>query len=156
MEVLAKKLSQLCGEFERSGTDYPLCGYHQHLTIGPGQLRPMAEGLKAEGLVLEFITAVDLGFELELIYFFNRILPPLRLKVSIAAPYRVPVPSLYDIYPIADWQEREVFDLFGLRFSDHPNLVRILLPADADFHPLRNSFTAGREHDGDHLDMERL
>lgn len=60
----------------------------------------------------------------------------LRLKVALAAEDAV-LPSIRAIYPTADWHEREVFDLFGIEFAGHPDLRRILLPADFEGFPLR-------------------
>jgi NADH-quinone oxidoreductase subunit C len=52
------------------------------------------------------------------------------------------VPSLVGLFAGADWQEREQFDLVGVRFEGHPDLRRILLPADWKSHPLRKDFAA--------------
>lgn len=55
------------------------------------------------------------------------------------------MPSLVPQFGAANWYEREAFDLFGVLFEGHPNLVRILLPDDADFHPLRRDHPLGGE-----------
>ncbi len=53
------------------------------------------------------------------------------------------VPSVTDIYPTADFHEREVYDFFGVRFDGHPNLVRILMPEDWVGHPGRKDYPLG-------------
>ena len=60
-----------------------------------------------------------------------------RLKVAVDGEG---VPSVTGVWPAADWPEREVYDLFGVRFRDHPDLRRILLPPDWEGHPLRKDY----------------
>ncbi len=55
------------------------------------------------------------------------------------------VPSVIDLYPTADYQEREVFDMFGIRFDGHPDLRRILMPEDYEGYPQRRDFPMGGE-----------
>lgn len=50
------------------------------------------------------------------------------------------MPSVTEIWPTADWHEREAYDLFGILFVGHPNLKRILLPEDWEGHPLRKDY----------------
>jgi NADH-quinone oxidoreductase subunit C len=60
-----------------------------------------------------------------------------RVRVKVGLPDSdMRVPSATPLFPAADWQEREVYDLFGVRFDGHPHLTRILLPDEWDGHPL--------------------
>jgi NADH-quinone oxidoreductase subunit B/C/D len=61
------------------------------------------------------------------------------LKVALAGKYPV-TQSITDIWPSASWYEREVFDMFGIRFEGHPNLRRLIMPHDWEGHPLRKSY----------------
>jgi NADH-quinone oxidoreductase subunit C len=68
----------------------------------------------------------------------------LRLKVLL--PGEDPtVATVTGVYPAANWFEREIFDLLGVTFTDHPDLRRILMPADWDGHPLRKDYPLGYE-----------
>ena len=62
-----------------------------------------------------------------------------RLKVKLSGNDPV-VDSLVPVWPGANWLEREIFDLFGIRFSGHPDLRRILLPDDWEGYPLRRDY----------------
>jgi NADH/F420H2 dehydrogenase subunit C len=63
------------------------------------------------------------------------------VRVKVGAPEEDPVvPSVVELWPTADWHERETFDLFGVKFGGHPDLRRILMPDDYPWHPLRKDF----------------
>ncbi len=63
-----------------------------------------------------------------------------RLRVKVATDEDTPVPSVVSVYPSANWFEREAWDLYGIFFSDHPDLRRILTDYGFDGHPLRKDF----------------
>jgi NADH-quinone oxidoreductase subunit C len=62
------------------------------------------------------------------------------LAVKVRTTAEAPVPTVSGIWPSADWNEREAFDMVGIRFEGHPNLTRILLPDDWTGHPLRRDY----------------
>ncbi|HSK48249.1 MAG TPA: NADH-quinone oxidoreductase subunit C [Coriobacteriia bacterium] len=90
---------------------------------------------------LEMVTAVDYDEWLVMAYRFNsrRFSASLFVKVQLRHD-DLTVPSLVDLWPAALWQEREVWDLFGVHFDGHPDLRRIFLPEDFDGHPLRKDY----------------
>ncbi|MBY7649659.1 MAG: NADH-quinone oxidoreductase subunit C [Candidatus Liberibacter europaeus] len=63
-----------------------------------------------------------------------------RIRVKLAVAENVSVPSAVDIYPGADWFEREVWDMYGIHFEGHPDLRRILTDYGFEGHPLRKDF----------------
>ena len=70
---------------------------------------------------------------------------PARVRVQVWVDDGEPVPSVIDVWPAADWLEREAWDMFGIRIEGHPNLVRLLMPEDWDGHPLRKDYPLGGE-----------
>ena len=63
-----------------------------------------------------------------------------RLKVFLKRDSDLSVPSLYKIFKGSDWQERETYDMYGINFSNHPNLKRLLMPEDWRGWPLRKDY----------------
>ena len=68
-----------------------------------------------------------------------------RIRVRVAVPDADPtLPSAFDLYPGTEAMEREVYDMFGITFTGHPDLSRILMPEDWNGHPLRKDYAIGR------------
>ncbi len=91
------------------------------------------------------LTAVDyLGVReprFELVYHFYSLKHNRRLRVCVPVPEaRAEAPTLCEYYKAADWYEREVWDLYGIRFSGHPDLRRLLLYDEFKGHPLRKDY----------------
>jgi NADH-quinone oxidoreductase subunit C len=68
-----------------------------------------------------------------------------RVRVQVWLDEAEPVSSVIDVWPTADWHEREAYDLMGIPFEGHPNLVRILMEDDWVGHPLRKDYPIGGE-----------
>jgi NADH:ubiquinone oxidoreductase subunit C len=68
-----------------------------------------------------------------------------RIRLQVWCADGEPVPSVVPVWPTADWHEREAYDLMGIPFEGHPNLVRILMEDDWEGHPLRKDYPVGGE-----------
>jgi NADH-quinone oxidoreductase subunit C len=92
---------------------------------------------------LSAVTAVDWWPReprFEVVYLLHSIKQNTRLRVAVKAKETDPLESVSRIWRSANWYEREVFDLFGVQFFNHPNLERIMMPADWEGHPLRKDY----------------
>jgi len=100
--------------------------------------------------MLACITAVDYWPEenprFHLFYRFNSIPNRMTLNVRVAIPaLDASAPTLVAVYHNANWQEREVYDMFGIKFTGHPDLRRILMPQDWEGFPQRKDYPLGYE-----------
>ncbi|MCZ7356387.1 MAG: NADH-quinone oxidoreductase subunit C [Candidatus Methanoperedens sp.] len=95
---------------------------------------------------LSVITGVDYGDRFEVIYNFFSYSRKQNLVLKVILDHDNPeVDSLTPIWKGADWLERETYDLVGIKFAGHPNLVRILLPEGWSGHPLRKDYDMSKE-----------
>lgn len=101
-----------------------------------------------EEIALHFLTTMcginypeNVGQELGLIYHLHSLTQNIRLRLKIFFPVADPVvPTLSDIYLAANWMEREAYDFYGVIFTGHPNLMRILNVEDMDYFPMRKEY----------------
>jgi len=93
---------------------------------------------------LSLITGIDYKDRFEIVYNFLSYSKKQNLVLKIVLDHKDPeVASLSSIWKVADWLERETYDLVGIKFSGHPNLKRILLPDGWTGHPLRKDYDMG-------------
>ena len=89
------------------------------------------------------IAAIDYPNEekrFELVYLLLSIENNIRVKISIKFETNEKIPSIVKIFPSANWMEREIFDMYGIKFINHPDLRRILTDYNFKGHPLRKDF----------------
>jgi NADH-quinone oxidoreductase subunit C len=120
--------------------DYAKTGCHLDVTAAPEQMPAVAEVMLSQGCFLESLTCLHYPEHFTLVYHFGNFQELCRTAVHVKAPLDQEAPTISQIYPGANWYEREAYDLYGIRFAGHPDLRRILLPFDADFHPLLKKF----------------
>jgi len=120
---------------------------HAVVTITPTRYRELMAVLRDDPEFdcdyFDFLTAVDWPeagqFELVVHVFSNAHNHHVRVKLRIPRDEPV-VPTIHDIYPGANWFEREAWELFGIVFEGHPHLVKLVLPEPFEGHPLRKDF----------------
>jgi NADH-quinone oxidoreductase subunit C len=120
------------------------------LLVEPGTIRDVLEHLRGKGFgFLASVHGVDyypeeprLGVHYELLDMHEVDRLTVKLRVPLDAPN---VPSVTPQWPTADHQEREVYDMFGVIFDEHPDLRRILMPEDYEGFPQRRDFPMGGE-----------
>ena len=131
------------------------------MRVTPAEIRATLEGLKNDG----FAMLLDVGgadypgrepARFDVVYHLLKmpvrvasvaeVGTPERVRVLCGVPEANPVvPTVSDLWPSADWAEREIFDLFGVRFDGHPDMRRIQMPDDWEGHPLRKDYPIGGE-----------
>jgi NADH-quinone oxidoreductase subunit C len=125
------------------------------IRVTPADVRATLERLKGEGFTMLLdIGGVDYpGREprFDVVYHLIALASAARTVTAVGKPERVrvlcgvpendpTVPTVSDLWPAADWAEREVYDLFGVRFSGHPDLRRIQMPVEWEGYPLRKDY----------------
>jgi len=116
------------------------------LEVAPAKIASICGFLKYDQqfVRLSTVTAVDrwpAEPRFEVVYHLHSVERNERVRVKCRIPEEAPaIESVTEVWRGANWYEREVFDLFGIRFVNHPNLLRIMLPEDWEGHPLRKDY----------------
>ncbi len=143
--VLAILKAQFGDAIVSSETPYDLLT----LEVQPESAHGIISWLKNDDqLKMNFLTLVGAvhypeqeGRELVVVYHIHSLVHNVRLRLKAYLPIANPtIATITDIYIGANWQERETFDFFGVQFSGHPNLTRILNEDSMDYHPMRKEY----------------
>ena len=151
LELIAQRVREKVGDEAVTGTLY----YRRHATldVAPSSVRDviayLRDGEDEPWERLMSVHGVDylpeeprLGVHYELLSMERADRLNVRTRVSTDDPH---VPTVVDLHPTADFQEREVFDMFGVVFDGHPDMRRILMPEDYEGYPQRRDFPIGGE-----------
>jgi NADH-quinone oxidoreductase subunit C len=141
-QTIIQSLQPILGPEKLAEADYAATGCHVRAEAQPDQMPKLAAAMLAQKFYLESLTALDLVESFEVVYHFASFFELCRLVVHVPLAVGVEVPTISTVYPGADWYEREVWEMFGIIFAGHPNLKNLILPEDADFHPLLKDFVA--------------
>ncbi len=113
------------------------------LTVPAGHIVAVGSLLKSQQAYIRLSTVTGVDWypaepRFEVVYHLLSLSRNVRLRVKCKLPGANPeIDSLTGVWRSANWYERETFDLFGIRFRNHPDLTRIMLPEDWEGHPLR-------------------
>jgi NADH-quinone oxidoreductase subunit C len=147
-----KKLQPIVEELEK---EFGVTATETHgdvsLVLPKEKIVAACQQVQGQGFeLLSALTAVDYWPEeqprFHVVYEFTSISKNLRLEIRLPVPGINPtVPTVSHIYRNANWRERELWDMFGIKAEGHPDLRRILMPADWEGHPLRKDNPLGYE-----------
>ncbi len=117
------------------------------ITVAPEKIIPVLKFLRDDQLA-RFIQLIDLtavdyperAARFDVVYHLLSLHNNFRIRVKAALAENATIPSVIEVYPCADWYEREAFDMYGVMFEGHPDLRRLLTDYGFEGHPLRKDF----------------
>ena len=135
--------SELTSKIKKSSVDFNELMVECNIEnlIDTIQFLKSSDKLKFKQLIdIAGVDYLDSDKRFQLVYLLLSHEKNLRIKVSINIEMGAEVPSLTKIFQSANWMEREVFDMYGIKFQNHPDLRRILTDYNFEGHPLRKDF----------------
>ena len=135
--------SELTSKIKKSSVDFNELMIECNIEnlIDTIQFLKSSDKLKFKQLIdIAGVDYLDSDKRFQLVYLLLSHEKNLRIKVSINIEMGAEVPSLTKIFQSANWMEREVFDMYGIKFQNHPDLRRILTDYNFEGHPLRKDF----------------
>jgi len=151
LELVAQRVRDGVGEDSVVGTSF--FRRQATLEVAPASVRNVLEHMRdRDEEPWEFLSSVHgcdylpheprLGVHYQLLSMERQDRINVKTRVGVEDPK---VPSVMDLYPTANHQEREIYDMFGVLFEGHPDMRRILMPEDYEGHPQRRDFPIGGE-----------
>ena len=151
LELIAQRVREKVGDEAVTGTVFHR--RHATLDVAPARVRDVLAHLRDdEGEPWDQLMSVHgvdylpeeprLGIHYELLSMERADRLNVRTRVGVDDPH---VPTVMDLHPTANFQEREIYDMFGVVFDGHPDLRRILMPEDYEGYPQRRDFPIGGE-----------
>lgn len=132
-------------------TERAALGYDLDAALPPAAVKAAVAAVDRAGFAMDAITGVDWPDqeEIELIYDFCHFTTGARVVLRTRLDRARPViETVSDVFPGANWHEREAAEFFGIDFTGHPNLIHLLLPEDFEGYPLRKDFRAATTGSG--------
>ena len=150
LDRMSAKFSNLADIGIEAKLDNPVDPY---IKIAPQHLLEVAKFLRDdEDLLFDYLSClsgVDLKGKLGVVYQLYSMVKRHKVTIKIEVTTDSPnVPSVESVWRSANWHEREAFDLFGVNFTGHPDLRRILLPYDWEGYPLRKDYQVPEYYNG--------
>lgn len=148
----AEIVQQLKEKFDDAVINEVNAYYETTLEIRKNRIKEVLTFLKSSSdsgyEVLMDLTGVDFlepVKETKVVYWLHNPVNFQRLRITVLVGRDESLPSVTDLWEGANWYERELFDLFGVKFEGHPDLTRILMPDDWNGHPLRKDYALTEE-----------
>jgi NADH-quinone oxidoreductase subunit C len=146
-EALQSLSAHLAGKFGEKIARSEIAYGELTVTVAPEDIVALATFLRDDP-ACQFVSMIDVSGadypsrakRFDVLYHLLSPRKNLRIRVRVMTDEDTPVPSVTGVYPGADWFERETYDLYGVLFSGHPDLRRLLTDYGFDGHPLRKDF----------------
>ena len=153
-QEIVEKLSVKFGSVSDIGIEAKLDNpVDPYIKISPNHILEVTKYLRDdEEMLFDFLSClsgVDLKGKLAVVYQLFSMVKRHKITLKVEVPTENPnVQSVESIWKSANWHEREAFDLYGINFTGHPDLRRILLPYDWEGHPLRKDYQVPEFYNG--------
>ena len=146
-EVLNELGDYLAGKLDSALIGWQVANDELTMSVEPQKIAPVLKLLR-DDVQCQFACLIDIAGvdyperenRFDVVYHLLSPRQNTRIRIKLETAESEPVPSVIEIYPAANWFEREAFDLYGILFSDHPDLRRILTDYGFQGHPLRKDF----------------